>query len=155
MPTRKNTPFNVTLLGVLLLLVLFTTSPQTEGAFLFGQHLNRFTYHFYHANIFHFLANAWALWLMRPSFSDLAKAYPLAVIASLFALQPTIGFSAIIYAYIGINIIRWKVSLVDWGVFITANLITLFIPNIAFGVHFAAFTLGITTWKLKNSLKKT
>lgn len=71
----------------------------------------------------------------------------------LFTLEPTIGFSAIIYAYIGMNIVRWKVSLVDWVTFIVANAITAFIPGVAFGVHLAAFMLGISVWFIQMKIK--
>lgn len=141
MQRRKNTPFVITLLGALLCLTLFSGH---SGAHLLSDFSDKLTCHFYHANIFHWCCNAMALWLMRPSPKDVAYAFPIAAMAMFFTLTPTIGFSAAIYAYIGMNIIRWKVSLIDWATFIVANLITIFMPNVAFGVHLAAFLLGIS-----------
>jgi hypothetical protein len=146
MQGRRNTPFVITLLMVLLGITLFTQSPQLQGAHLMSACSAKLACHFFHANLFHWFCNAMALWLMRPSPKDMLLAFPMAVIAMFFTTTPTIGISAMIYAYIGVNIIRWKVSLVDWGTFIVANLITIFIPNVAFGVHLAAFMMGLFTY---------
>lgn len=146
MPRRKNTPFNVTILGLLLCITLFADSPQMHGGFLMSSITNQLTCHFFHANLFHWFCNAMALWLMRPSPKDIAFAFVLAILAIFFTTTPTIGFSAVIYAYIGMNIIRWKVSLVDWATFLVANFITIFIPGVAFGVHLAAFMQGISVY---------
>lgn len=146
MPRRKNTPFNVTLLGLLLCITLFAASPQMHGGFLMSSITNKLACHFFHANIFHWFCNAMALWIMRPSPKQIAYALALAVLAMFFTMTPTIGFSAVIYGYIGMNIIRWKISLIDWATFLVANFITIFIPNVAFKVHLAAFMLGISVY---------
>lgn len=130
----------------LLAMTLFTQSPHLHAAQILSDFSNKLTCHFFHANLFHWFCNAMALWLMRPSPKDMLLAFPMAVIAMFFTATPTVGISAMIYAYIGVNIIRWKVSLVDWGTFIVANLITIFIPNVAFGVHLAAFMMGLFTY---------
>jgi membrane associated rhomboid family serine protease len=144
MSTGKNQTFIYTAIGFLLAVTLFAPNSSIHGACLHSPFWNKLTYHLYHANIFHFIANAYALCLMRPSPSDMLKAFPLAVAASIFTKTPTVGISAMIYAYIGMNITKWKVSMIDWATFIVANLITIFIPNVAFGVHLAAFLLGIS-----------
>lgn len=143
MPKRKNHAFNVTVLGFLLLITLFV-APNMHGGFFMSSLYNKLTCHFYHANLFHWMCNAMCLWLMRPSPMQILKAFPFAVAAMFFTDIPTVGFSAIIYAYIGMNIVGWKVSLIDWAVFMGANLFSAFMPNVAFGVHLAAFTLGIS-----------
>lgn len=145
MPTRKNQTFDITLLGALLCLTIFG---EHGGAYLLSDFTDKLTCHFYHANLFHWFCNAMAIWLMRPSPKEIAYAFPLAVLAMFFTLAPTIGFSSVLYAYIGLNIIRWNVSLIDWATFIIVNLITIFIPNVAFGVHLAAFVLGILVYKI-------
>lgn len=151
MPTRKNQTFNLTLLGALLCLTLFG---QHNGAHLLSDFPDKLSCHFYHANLFHWFCNAMALWLMRPSPKEILYAFPLAVTAMFFTLTPTIGFSAVVYAYIGMNIIRWNVSLIDWATFIVANLITIFIPNVAFGVHLSAFLLGISVHIVHRQINK-
>lgn len=154
MPRRKNTPFNVTLLGLLLCITMFASSPQMNGGFLMSSFINKLTCHFFHANIFHWFCNAMALWFMRPSPRQIAYALVLAVLAMFFTMTPTIGFSAVIYGYIGMNIIRWNVSLIDWATFLVANFITIFIPNVAFGVHLAAFILGISVYMIDRQINR-
>ena len=116
--------------------------------------INKLTCHFLHANIFHWFCNAMALWFMRPSPRQIAYALSLAVLAMFFTMTPTIGFSAVIYGYIGMNIIRWNVSLIDWGTFLVANFITIFIPNVAFGVHLAAFILGVSVYMIDRKINR-
>lgn len=154
MPTGKNTPFNLTLLGLLLALTLFVKHPESHGAWLFAKEVNFFTCHFVHANLFHWFCNAFALWVMRPSPLMIAIPLVYAAASMLFTLEPTIGFSAVLYAYIGMNIIKWKVSLIDWATFIIANAITAFIPGIAFGVHLAAFLFGIAHGVIEYQLNR-
>lgn len=115
---------------------------------------NKLACHFFHTNIFHWFCNAMALWFMRPSPKDIAYAFVLAVLAMFFTMTPTIGFSAVIYGYIGMNIIRWNVSLIDWATFLVANFITIFIPNVAFGVHLAAFILGVSVYMIDRKINR-
>ena len=84
---------------------------------------------------------------MRPNPSDILKAFPIAVASSFFTDTPTIGISAMVYAYIGMNVLKWNVSRNDWYIFIGANLASALLPNIAFAVHLAAFVIGIITHK--------
>lgn len=150
MSTRKNTPFVITLIGALLCLTLF--AGQTQGGHILSNLTTKLTCHFYHANLFHWFCNAMTIWIMRPSPKLIACAFPYAVMAMCFTLTPTVGFSSVIYAYIGMNIIRWNVSLIDWGTFIIVNIITIFIPWIAFGVHLAAFLFGISHYIVERQL---
>lgn len=144
MPTGKDTPFNVTLLAILLCLTLFTQSPQMKGAFFTSPLQNHLLCHFYHANLWHWAANAFCLYVMRPKPSDIAYTIPVAAMATFFTMTPTIGFSAVLYAFIGMNILRWNLPFFDWVMFIFANIVTIFIPGVAFGVHLTAFLLGIS-----------
>lgn len=154
MPGRKNTPFNFTIIGFLLAVTLFAENPESHGAWMLGRMRNFLECHFFHANLFHWLCNAFALWIMRPNPSTLTVALVYASFSMLFTFEPTIGFSAVIYAYIGMNIVRWKVSLVDWWTFIVANGIAAFIPGVAFGVHLAAFLFGIAHWIVEYQMKR-
>lgn len=152
MPTRKNTPFNVTLIGLLLCLAIFV--PNAQGADIFSPFYTKLTCHFFHSSIFHWMCNAMCLWLMRPSPKQIALAYPLAVVTMFATETPTVGFSAIIYAYLGMNIFRWNISLIDWGTFIVANIISMLIPNVAWGVHFASFMLGWAVFYIHCQIKR-
>lgn len=154
MPVRENTTFNLTLIGTLLCITLFARNPEFHGACIFAEESNFFTCHFFHANLFHWLCNAFALWMMRPSPSMVAVSLGYASASMLFTLEPTIGFSAVLYAYIGMNIIRWKISLIDWVTFIVANAITAFIPGVASGVHLVAFLFGFAHWTIEYNLNR-
>lgn len=143
MPTGKNQTFNVTLLGFLLAMTLFARNPELHGACAAAPWTNFLTCHFHHANLFHWGCNALALWLMRPSPYAMLVALVYGSFAMLAATQPTIGISAAIYAYIGMNIFRWNMRKSDWATFISANILTYFMPGVAFGVHLAAFVLGV------------
>lgn len=154
MSERKNTPFNLTIVGLLLALTLFAESPQMHGGFLMSSLANKLACHFYHANIFHWATNSMALLLMRPSPKQIAYSFPIAFAAMFFTDNPTIGFSAMIYAFLGLNIIRWKVSMIDWATFIIANILTIFMPKVAFGVHFASFSLGIAAYYIHQHINR-
>lgn len=153
MPTGKNTPFNVTVLGFMLAVTLFTRNPELHGAWICSPFVTKLTCHFFHANIFHFACNAMCLWIMRPSPVQTIQAFILAVTAMFATIEPTIGFSAVLYAYMGMNMFRWNVSMADWAMFAVANFITIFIPGVAFATHLAAFTLGFFTWVLEKQMK--
>lgn len=146
MSTRKNTPFNLILIGFLLVLTLFAESPHFHGAWIYSSFDYKVTCHFYHANIFHLFANVLCLWIMRPGPLQIAYAFPLAVTSMFFTLDPTIGFSAVLYAYMGMNMFRWNVSPSDWIMFIVANIFTAFIPGVAFTVHLVSFILGFSVY---------
>jgi len=81
------------------------------------------------------------------------KAWLAAIFATFLVFTPAIGFSAIIYAYLGMNIIKWKVSLIDWALLISSNMFTIFIPNIAFWTHFVAFSIGMSAYYINKKLK--
>lgn len=142
MPKRKNTPFVYTITGLLLALCMFGDS-ISNGASSHSPLANHLTCHFFHANLFHLAANALCLFLMRPYPKQLLHAYPIAVLSTFCSDIPTVGISAIIYAYIGLNIIYWRLSNYDLLTFIIANIITIFIPNIATTMHMVSFFVGL------------
>lgn len=143
MPTGKNTPFNLTLIGALLCLCLFVSDSHLHAASVYSPLATHFTCHFLHANIFHLAGNALCLALLRPSPLQLLYAFPIALAATWCTDVPAIGFSAILYAFMGINAIRWNISAKDWTIFVAANLLTAFLPGIAFTLHFMAFSFGM------------
>lgn len=153
MPTGKDSPFDVALIGTLLCLCLFADDASRHAASFSSPLLSHLVCHFYHANLFHLLGNLFCIVFMRPSMKQLLYAYPVAVAATWFTVVPSIGFSAVLYAFMGMNALRWNISRKDWCLFIIANLITAFIPGIAFSLHFAAFSLGIFVSLFKRILK--
>jgi membrane associated rhomboid family serine protease len=80
---------------------------------------------------------------MRPSPKQLLYGYPIAVLATFCTTTPTVGISAVIYAYIGLYIIYRKLSNYDLLTFIIANIITIFIPNLATTMHMVSFFIGL------------
>lgn len=108
---------------------------------LFGQLL--------HANLFHLLANLSVLWTMRISPRELSVAYLLSVPATFATSTPAIGFSSVLYALMGMKIGHVRMSRIEWIMFVLANAATVFIPAIAFGVHLAAFMMGLVYDYLK------
>lgn len=102
-----------------------------------------------HANGWHLLANLYAIWIIQFNSKQLTWAYFIAVIAMIPNTNPTIGFSAAIYAIIGMNVPNCKISKTEWTIFIIANSITFFIPNIAALSHAIAFFLGICLTSFK------
>lgn len=105
-----------------------------------------------HANGWHLFANLYALWLIPFNSKQLTWAYLIAIIAMIPNTNPTIGFSAAIYAIIGMNVPNIKISKTEWAIFICANAITCFIPNIAVLSHAIAFFLGICLTIIKQLL---
>lgn len=136
MPERKNTPFVITLTGILLAMYLFAPQQAFIG--------NPLVCHFHHANIFHLAANVLCLYMLAPCPMKMLSVYPLAVAATFASPQPVLGISGMLYAYIGIGFFRSNVSIEGWIAFIAANLMTLFIPGIAFAMHAASFVSGVT-----------
>lgn len=147
MPKRKNSPFIYTIIGMLIAISVLGDY-SLNAACTHSPLANHFTCHFHHANIFHLAANAFCLSVMRPSPIQMLLSYPIAVLSTFFTHTPTVGISAMIYAYIGLNILRWRMSNIDILFFIIVNLITLFIPNIASFVHIVACILGMMCYVL-------
>lgn len=84
---------------IILLILLFSAEPTAvyKGCDL----LNHFTFHFYHANIFHLSANVLCLWTVRKHHWVIS--YIIATIFSFLITSPTVGLSAILFATVGIN----------------------------------------------------
>lgn len=107
-----------------------------------------------HGNLIHLLANLYVLWIMRINAKQLCTAYIMGVIAMALSINPCIGFSAVLYALIGLNVPRIRISKAEWGIFIAANAITILIPNIATLAHFIAFMLGLCYTKLSDLINE-
>lgn len=91
---------------------------------------------------------------MRINAKQLCTAYIMGIIAMTLSINPCIGFSAVLYALIGLNVPRIRISKAEWGIFIAANAITILIPNIATLAHFIAFMLGLCYTKLSDLINE-
>lgn len=151
MPKGKDRTLAVKI-GVTLLMVAFyllPVSPQKIGACLASPWQAHFLAQVFHANAFHLLANLYVLWMTRTSPRELLAAYLLSVPATFATSTPAIGFSSVLYALMGMKICRVRMKPVEWAMFVLANAATVFIPAIAFGVHLAAFMMGLVYDYLK------
>lgn len=86
---------------ILILLVLYLLSEPTpvyKGCDI----LHRFIFHFHHSNVWHLLANASCIYVMK-KFRWL-ESYAVAVLCSWLIVTPTVGISGMVFAAIGFNL---------------------------------------------------
>ena len=114
------------------------------------------TYHFFHANLFHLLANAFCLWQMikskRAEWGRLAIAFVIASLIPLVYHGQIIGFSNILYALTGLSFLTFKKQ-TRWT-FIIASALMLPFPQIAGVPHFIALCLGIAIAFVANKIER-
>lgn len=128
---------------VMLALIPFHSLLATKASAPLYTHL---VYMFGHANILHWLINAWAIMTLHKIISArmAAVAYSTAVILSFFINQPTVGASAMIFFVFGCLTptlaAHNRVFLLQIAIFLVA---AFFIPNIAASLHLAAYIIGI------------
>ncbi len=145
MPKGKDRTLAVKI-GITLLLAtcyLLPVPRQEFGASFGSPWHTHFIAQMFHTNAFHLLANLYALWLMRTSPRELLAAYVLSIPATFATATPAVGFSSVLYALMGMKIGHARMSRIEWVMFVLANVATVFIPAIAFGVHLAAFIMGL------------
>lgn len=97
------TPFDPKVVG------LYSHAPITPHDLITLRPQN-LTYHFFHANIIHWLINAWCflscVFLADVSFRKLCLAYLIACSAPALSATPTIGFSGVCFALLGV--VMWQ-----------------------------------------------
>lgn len=140
----------------MLVLIPFSKLLATEASAPLYTH---FVYMFAHANILHWLINAWAIMALHRIISARMAviAYTTAVVLSFFTSQLTVGASAMIFFVFGCLtptlLTHNRVFLLQIAVFL---ILAFFLPNIAAGIHLTAYIVGIvyivackTTFQLK------
>ena len=151
MPKGKDRTVAVKI-GVTILVVtcyLLPVSLQKIGACFASSWQAHFIAQVFHVNAFHLLANLYVFWITRTSPRELLAAYLLSIPATFATSTTAIGFSSVLYALIGMKICRVRMKPVEWSMFVLGNAATVFIPAIAFGVHLAAFMMGLVYDYLK------
>ena len=126
------------LLAILILLVLFFISEPTP-VYPGCDFLHRFTFHFHHSNIWHLLANASCIYVMKKF--RWIEAYVIAVLCSWVIMTPTVGISGMVFAAIGCNLggrRLWKALL---KCSVSAMLFGL-LPGVSMLFHLACLWLG-------------
>lgn len=132
---------NYATIAILLLIYLLPVSTPSVAASTTSSWWTHLIYPFFHANIFHLLANIYALWFIRPTWAILLTAWSIAVASSWITPVPVVGFSSMIYAIWGMNMLN--ASQKSWIIFLAINFITIFLPSMGWMVHFSTFTIGL------------
>lgn len=140
----------IAIITILTLSYLILGLPSFDGVTLACMH------HFFHANAFHLAVNAFTIWYLfkRWKASELLLAYVIASLAFFAGTIPSIGFSNMIYATIGLRTpsLRsawWKQE--NTIVFLTVTLVMFLFPNVSAATHVASFIGGtlvaiLTRW---------
>ena len=105
---------------------------------------SRLVFHFFHGNVLHLMLNVVALLTLsfkcEPKGSEWIASF---IIASLYPLpgsSPIVGFSAIVYAMLGIRTLyAVKILLIN----LSAIGFGLLLPNIAVGIHLWSYAIGL------------
>ena len=110
------------------------------------------TYHFFHANVFHLLANMLPIWSLfspkcrvRPSVGKIITAYLIATATFFVATRPILGLSNILFALSGLSIRdfrRW-IKQPSAIVFLGVSVIMLAVPAYSGVTHLLSFSCGV------------
>lgn len=118
-----------------------------------------FTYHFFHGNVFHLLANCFALYFLIPRVKNwhIVIAFVIASLAVYVVSFNAIGFSNIVYAIIGLRSPSFKSY---WWrhpgtlIFLGVTFLMLFLPNVSGLTHVVSFAAGVLISVILRKLKE-
>ena len=97
-------------------------------------------YMFFHVNVWHLLSNLYSLCLFRTTAKRLFVACVIAMAASFFSWLPVVGFSGVLFALWGMNML--KADRKSWLLFALSAGISLVVPVFSASVHIGSFFLG-------------
>lgn len=145
-------------IGIVLLAILLMPH-STE--WIVGQdiYVRMVLHHFFHGNLFHLLANLLSLYFILPYLKrwQVGVGYAIASLSILATAVPVIGFSNLIYAFIGLRSPSFKSY---WWrhlgtiVFLVVTLAMVFIPNISAVTHIICFSAGVMISAVVRQLKQ-
>jgi membrane associated rhomboid family serine protease len=145
-------------IGIILLAVLLWPH-STE--WIVGQdiYIRMALHHFFHGNIFHLLANLLSLYFVLPYLKrwQMGVGYGIASLSVLASATPVIGFSNLIYAFIGLRSPSFKSK---WWrhsgtiAFMVITLAMVFIPNVSAVTHIICFSAGVLVSAIVRQLKQ-
>lgn len=145
-------------IGIILLAILLLPH-STE--WIVGQdiYIRMVLHHFFHGNLFHLLANLLSLYFILPYLKrwQVGVGYAIASLSILATAVPVIGFSNLIYAFIGLRSPSFKSY---WWrhsgtiVFLVVTLAMVFIPNISAVTHIICFSAGVMISAVVRQLKQ-
>ena len=149
-------------LAVILGLVLLQAAFGIPDFMQDGPYWERaFLYSFFHASWWHLAVNSLAAWTIfrpgrRTSPARLATAFIIAVLVYPLSFRPVIGFSNVLYAYLGLRTPalsdRWwrRPEVVT---FLAVTVALVLVPRFSATTHIAAFALGMAGAALKRKYK--
>lgn len=145
-------------IGIILLTILLLPH-STE--WIAGQdiYVRMALHHFFHGNLFHLLANLLSLFFILPYLKrwQMGMGYVIASLSILATATPVIGFSNLIYAFIGLRSPSFKSK---WWrhsgtiAFMVVTLAMVFIPNISAVTHIICFSAGVAVSAIVRQLKQ-
>lgn len=139
-----------------ILAAIYITIGIPYGFQLWSLPARAVTYHFFHANLFHLLANSFCLWqLSKRALAGnrrLLIAFAIASFIPFVYHGQMVGFSNILYALTGLAVFSF--SRKSMGMLILATAIMMLFPQIAGVPHFIALCVGIIIAYLNNRLQR-
>lgn len=133
--------------AILILLVLYFLSEPTP-VYQGCEFQHRFIFHFHHSNIWHLLANASCIYVMK-KFRWLGS-YAVAVLCSWLIVHPTVGISGMVFAAIGFNLGERRL----WGGLLKCSFSAVLfglMPGVSMLFHVACLLVGflsIYLWRM-------
>ena len=149
-------------IAIILVLVLLQAAFGIPDFMQGGPYWERAVlYSFFHASWWHLAVNSLAAWTIfsprrRTSPARLATAFLIAVLVYPLSFRPVIGFSNVLYAYLGLRTPalsdRWwrRTEVVT---FLAVTVALVLIPRFSATTHFAAFALGMCGAAIKRKYK--
>lgn len=114
------------------------------------------TYHFFHANVFHLIANGFCLWqICKRGMADNQRLLTSFIVASLIPFVyhgQMVGFSNILYVLTGLAVFSF--SRKSMGILLLATAVMMLFPQIAGIPHFIALCVGIIIAYLNRRLQR-
>lgn len=136
------------ILVVIMFLMVFIKPDMSEVAISKDAHFYvRFIFHFFHVSILHFFLNAWCflslLFYFRLGFDKLILAYIIASFSPIVWDMPTIGFSAVCYALMGIVSLSVpkKTRFIFW--ICSSIAVGAIFPAVNWKIHMWAYSVGL------------
>lgn len=123
---------------LILLAVLYLTTEPTP-CFQGCGFSARLLFHFHHSNIWHLLANASCIYVMKKF--RWAESYAVAVVCSLSIVEPTVGISGMVFAAIGCNMGEREQWEGLWKCAVSAVLSGL-LPGVSMAYHLLCLVTG-------------
>lgn len=153
----------------IIIALLFIVYGFADKSFLLDSNINIFhralTYHWYHANIFHLLANTLSIcFVFHPRRKNLIRNFFTALIIATFtyfiATRPLIGISNILFAMAGLytpplSHPYWKST--NTKIFLGITTLMLLVPQVSALTHIVSFICGCviaSIRRLNNEIKR-